>query len=214
MNINISQILEDLSLVKKLLESFLQDGTLAISEEKLIVDFFIHYQSTNDLVSEAIEQIRSEAEGALDMFAGMQHDMEEFLVFYSNNEKKLNALDFKRDCNKYLEQFDNAYKSDSTEATLTWKQVQELSNKLDFMWETDEKYPTLRKECDEKESLYYNILKPQVDRLFAEYKKQEEYIAPIYYFDMNMLIVLVTKMKDIAASAIEDIHAMRKGTGE
>ena len=214
MNINISQILEDLSQVKMLLESFLQDGTLTISEERLIVDFFIHYQSTNDLVSEAIEQIRSEAEGALDMFAGMQHDMEEFLVFYSNNEKKLNALDFKRDCNKYLEQFDNAYKSASTEATLTWKQVQELSNKLDFMWETDEKYPTLRKECDEKESLYYNTLKPQVDRLFAEYKKQEEYIAPVYYFEMDMLIVLIAKIRDIAASAIEDIHAMRKGTGE
>ena len=148
------------------------------------------------------------------MFAGMQHDMEEFLVFYSNNEKKLNALDFKRDCNKYLEQFDNAYKSASTEATLTWKQVQELSNKLDFMWETDEKYPTLRKECDEKESLYYNTLKPQVDRLFAEYKKQEEYIAPVYYFEMDMLIVLIAKIRDIAASAIEDIHAMRKGTGE
>ena len=214
MNINISQILEDLSQVKMLLECFLQNGTLAISEERLIVDFFIHYQSTNDLVSEAIEQIRSEAEGALDMFAGIQHDMEAFLVFYSNNEKKLNALDFKRDCSRYLEQFDNAYKSASTEATSTWKQVQKLSNKLDFMWEKDEKYPTLRKECDEKESLYYNTLKPQVDRLFAEYKKQEEYIAPIYYFEMDMLIVLVTKIKDIAASAIEDIHAMRKGTGE
>ena len=214
MNINISQILEDLSQVKMLLECFLQNGTLAISEERLIVDFFIHYQSTNDLVSEAIEQIRSEAEGALDMFAGIQHDMEAFLVFYSNNEKKLNALDFKRDCSRYLEQFDNAYKSASTEATSTWKQVQKLSNKLDFMWEKDEKYPTLRKECDEKESLYYNTLKPQVDRLFAEYKKQEEYIAPVYYFEMYMLIVLIAKIRDIAASAIEDIQTIRKGAGE
>ncbi|MDY4555027.1 MAG: hypothetical protein SO468_02395 [Prevotella sp.] len=214
MNINISQILEDLSQVKMLLECFLQNGTLAISEERLIVDFFIHYQSTNDLVSEAIEQIRSEAEGALDMFAGIQHDMEAFLVFYSNNEKKLNALDFKRDCSRYLEQFDNAYKSASTEATSTWKQVQKLSNKLDFMWEKDEKYPTLRKECDEKESLYYNTLKPQVDRLFAEYKKQEEYIAPVYYFEMDMLIVLIAKIRDIAASAIEDIQTIRKGAGE
>ena len=214
MNINISQILEDLSQVKMLLESFLQDVTLTISEERLIVDFFIHYQSTNDLVSEAIEQIRSEAEGALDMFAGMQHDMEEFLVFYSNNEKKLNALDFKGDCSRYLEQYNNAYKSAASEATSTWKRVQELSNKLDFMWETDEDYPPLRKECDEKESLYYNTLKPQVDRLFAEYKKQEEYIAPVYYFEMDMLIVLIAKIRDIAASAIEDIHAMRKGTGE
>lgn len=214
MNINISQILEDLSQVKMLLESFLQDGTLAISEERLIVDFFIHYQSTNELVSNAIEQIRSKAEGALDEFTELQHDMEAFLVFYSNNEKKINALDFKENCSKYLEQFDNAYKSASTEATSTWKRIQELSNKLDFLWETDEEYPPLRKECDKKESLYYNTLKPQVDRLFAEYKKQEEYIAPIYYFEMDMLVVLVTKMKDIAASAIEDIHAMRKGTGE
>lgn len=214
MNINISQILEDLSLVKKLLESFLQDGTLTISEERLIVDFFIHYQSTNSLVTDAIKQIRSKAEGALDMFAGLQHAMESFLVFYSNNEKDFNTIDFKRDCNKYLEQFDNAYKSASTDATSTWKRIQELSNKLDFMWETDEEYPPLRKECDEKESLYYNTLKPQVDRLFAEYKKQEEYIAPIYYFEMDMLIVLIAKMRDIAASAIEDIHAMRKGTGE
>lgn len=214
MNINISQILEDLSQVKKLFESFLQNGTLAISEEKLIVDFFIHYQSTNDLVTDAIEQIRSEAEGALDMFTELQHEMESFLVFYSNNEKDFNTIDFKRDCNKYLEQFDNAYKSVSTEATSTWKRVQELSNKLDFMWETDEDYPPLRKECDEKESLYYNTLKPQVDRLFAEYKKQEEYIAPIYYFEMDMLIVLIAKIRDIAASAIEDIHAMRKGAGE
>lgn len=214
MNINISQILEDLSQVKMLLESFLQDGTLTISEERLIVDFFIHYQSTNDLVSEAIEQIRSKAEGALDEFTELQHAMESFLVFYSNNEKDFNPIDFKGDCNKYLEQFDNAYKSASTEATSNWKRIQELSNKLDFMWETDEEYPPLRKECNEKESLYYNTLKPQVDRLFAEYKKQEEYIAPIYYFEMDMLIVLVTKIKDIAASAIEDIHAMRKGTGE
>ena len=214
MNINISQILEDLSQVKKLLESFLQDGTFAIIEERLIVDFYIHYQSTNDLVSNAIEQIRSKAEGALDEFTELQHDMEAFLVFYSNNEKKLNALDFKGDCSRYLEQYDNAYKSAASEATSTWKRIQELSNKLDFMWETEEEYPPLRKECDEKESLYYNTLKPQVDRLFAEYKKQEEYIAPIYYFEMDMLVVLVTKMKDIAASAIEDIHAMRKGTGE
>lgn len=214
MNNNISQILEDLCQVKMLLESFLQDGTLAINEERLIVDFYIHYQSTNDLVSDAIEQIRSKAEGALDEFTELQYAMESFLVFYSNNEKDFNPIDFKGDCNKYLEQFDKAYKSASTEATSTWKRIQELSNKLDFMWETDEEYPPLRKECDEKESLYYNTLKPQVDRLFAEYKKQEEYIAPIYYFEMDMLIVLVTKMKDIAASAIEDIHAMRKGTGE
>ena len=114
MQINIPQILEDLSLVKKLLESFLQDGTLAISEEKLIVDFFIHYQSTNELVSNAIEQIRSKAEGALDEFTELQHEMEAFLVFYSNNEKDFNTIDFKGDCNKYLEQFDNAYKSAST----------------------------------------------------------------------------------------------------
>ena len=214
MNINISQILEDLSQVKMLLESFLQDVTLTINEERLIVDFFIHYQSTNELVSNAIEQIRSKAEGALDEFTELQHDMEAFLVFYSNNEKNLNTLDFKGDCNKYLEQFDNAYKSASTEATSTWKRIQELSNKLDFMWETDEDYPPLRKECDEKESLYYNILKPQVDRLFAEYKKQEEYIAPIYYFEMDMLIVLIAKIRDIAASAIEDIHTIRKGAGE
>ena len=214
MQLNISKILEDLSQVKKLLESFIQDGTLAINEERLIVDFFIHYQSTNELVSNAIEQIRSKAEGALDEFTELQYAMEAFLVFYSNNEKDFNTIDFKRDCNKYLEQFDNAYKSASTEATSTWKQVQELSNKLDFMWETDEEYPPLRKECDEKESLYYNTLKPQVDRLFAEYKKQEEYIAPVYYFEMDMLIVLIAKIRDIAASAIEDIHTIRKGAGE
>ena len=157
MQLNISKILEDLCQVKKLLESFLQDGTLAINEERLIVDFFIHYQSTNELVSNAIEQIRSVAEGALDDFTGLQHEMEEFLMFYSNNEKDFNTIDFKQDCNKYLEQFDNAYKSASTEATSNWKRIQELSNKLDFMWETDEEYPPLRKECDEKESLYYTL---------------------------------------------------------
>lgn len=208
--INITQIIEELHQVKCLLDKYVRTGALFIEDERAVVDFMIRYHETNDMVSYAINGIRNESDKTLAEFTGLLQKAESFLAFYNVNCTSLNSIDFKADSKKYLKTFDEEYRQAAAEATTIWKRIQELSNSLDYMWDTDEHYPSYRSECDEKESLYYNVLQPRVDRLFAEYKKQETYIAPIYYFELEMLVIVVMKMKDISTSVIEDINAIRK----
>lgn len=213
MQIDINNIIEDLLQVKNLLDRYVQTGSLSITEERAIVCFLIKYQETNKIVSYALCGIRNKADNdnTLAEFTNLLEATESFMAFYTQNELSLKPINFKADSEKHLKTFNEKYEQTSAEATSTWKKIQELSNRMDYMWETDSEYSALRKECDEKEDRYYNVLKPQVDKLYAEFKEQETFVAPIYYFKLEMLFILILKMKDISESVIEDINNIRKG---
>ena len=211
MQMNIPQISEDLQSVRTLLEEYIQTRRIDIVQERAIVDFFIKYQETNDVVSYAVNGIRTDADKTFVEFSGLHRYTQAFLDFYEANDTSLKSIDFKGDSQKYIKVFEDANKQAAAEATATWKRILELSNLLDYMMESDERYPSMRKECDEKEEQYYHVLQPLVDRTFAEYKAKESYFAPVFYFNIEMLYLIVYKINEIAKSVISDIDNLRKG---
>lgn len=198
-------MIEHVSAVRQLLEKYIGKKQLAFEEEKDLVNFFIAYQNTNDLVGYALDGIRNTPDATLSEFTRLHETAEELVRLCDDNMQALMAIDFKGDCKKYLKPFDDEYEAASEEATALWQKLQKLSNRLDYMMEGDEGYSELRKECDEIEDKYYKE-HARVNDLFARTRSEQAKVAAVYYFSFEMLYVIIKKIDEISQSVIEDIN--------
>lgn len=205
MKISIPQMIERISSVRRLLEKYVSTKRLTFEEEKDLVNFFIAYQHTNNLVEYALDGISNTPDETLSEFTLLLQSTDELMRLCNDNMQSLLAIDFKGDCEKYLKPFEEEHKAVSDEATALWQKLQETSNRLDYMMEGEEGYPELRKECDEIEARY-NKEHARVNELFERMRDEQNKVAAIYYFSFEMLVIILTKINDIAQSVIEDIN--------
>lgn len=198
-------MIDHISAVRQLLKKFIGTKQLAFEEEKDLVNFFIAYQNTNDLVGYALDGIRNTPDAALSEFTRLHESAKELVHFCDDNMQALMAIDFKGDCKKYLKPFDDEYEAASEEATALWQKLQKLSNRLDYMMESDKDYSTLRKECDEVEDRYYKE-HARVNELYERARSEQVKVAAVYYFSFEMLFVIIKKIDEVSQSVIEDIN--------
>lgn len=205
MKISIPQMIERISAVKRLLEKYISTKLLTFEEERDLVNFFIAYQNTNDLVEYALDGIRNTPDETLSEFTLLHQSSEELIRLCDENMQALLAIDFKGDCEKHLKPFEDEHKTASEEATALWQKLQEISNRLDFMMEGEDGYSELRKECDEIEDRYYKE-HARVNDLFERMRNEQAKVAAVYYFSFEMLFIIFKKIDEISQSVIEDIN--------
>lgn len=205
MKISIPQMIERISAVKRLLEKYISTKLLTFEEERDLVNFFIAYQNTNDLVEYALDGISNTPDETLSEFTLLHQSSEELIGFCNDNMQVLLAINFKGDCEKHLKPFEDEHKTASEEATALWQKLQEISNSLDFMMEGEDGYSELRKECDEIEDRYYKE-HARVNDLFERMRNEQAKVAAVYYFSFEMLFIIIKKFDEISQSVIEDIN--------
>lgn len=210
MRTSISQIIQDLHNVMNLLGHYVQAGSLTADEGKTFLAFFSRYQNTNDLVYDALEGIKERPSETKEAFSLLQKATGEVMDFCSSHSKAIETLDFQSLAKEHLRPFEEKHKEDMDAATASWRDFQSLSNRLDYMDDRDEDYCNLQKELDEKEA-HYKLLHARVEESYTALRAQQDAIASLYFFKMEMLLTVIDKMNAISRSVIADIEMSGKG---
>ena len=210
MRTNISQIIQDLHNVMNLLGQYVQAGSISVDEGKVIMAFFSRYQNTNDLVYDALEGIKERPAETKEAFSLLQKATDEVIDFYASHSQTVESMDFQTLAKEHLRPFEEQHKEDMDAATASWRDFQSLSNRLDYMDDRDEDYFSLQKELNEKEA-HYKLLHARVEESYTALRAQQDAIASLYFFKMEMLLTVIDKMNAISRSVIADIEMSGKG---
>lgn len=206
----IAQICKDLGALTILLKKFVSSGTLSLGEDKQLLDFFIKYKNTNELVFHAIRSIKETPAVLLEEFSSLLDSAEQFLSYNDCHKDQIGSLDFQADCKSYIKPFEDMHNRSVAEAGACWRSVQEISNKLDFLDERADGYEDLMRELDDKEALY-NAAHSRVDETYAILQERQKDIYALFGFSFDMLLIVIDKMKQIAISVIDDVNKLMKG---
>ena len=79
-----------------------------------------------------------------------------------------------------------------------------MSNRLDMMDMKSEEYKVLDTACNAKKE-EYDKAHAEVETLYAKYDAERRRIAKLYYFDITIAELLITKICQIAEAIIIDI---------
>lgn len=209
-SVSVVQICTDLNALSALIQKYVNSGTLAFEEEKKLLDFFLHYKNTNSLVVQALKSINENPTLSHQQFSVLLHATEEFLSLSDCYKIQLSALDFEADCKAYIKPFDAEYSQSVKQANTCWIAFQEASNRLDYLDERADDYADLLKDMNDKEVLY-KTAHAQVDETYSILQEKQKDIYVLFSFSLDMLLVVVEKLKQIARSVIDDVSNLKKG---
>ena len=120
------------------------------------------------------------------------------------------SFDTKADCNAHLQPFKEAWEEMKEKAHTVWMELQGISNRLDYMPFSDPEFKSLDEKCDNLRA-GYDKLHSSVNELFERYRNEQKAQAGLYYFDMEYLYVLTSRLSEIARCIISDIADFREG---
>ena len=96
-------------------------------------------------------------------------------------------------------------------ATALWQEYTAMSNRLDMMDMQSEEYKTLNADCDANKA-EYDKAHAEVELLHAKYDAERRRIAKLYYFDITIVELLISKIRQIAEAIIKDITRITQAT--
>lgn len=208
--VSVPQTVEDLNSLTLLLRKLVQAGTLSFDEGSQLLEFFRQYRNTNALVFYALSTMEDAPIPCREEFSSLLHASEEFLSCAERNRQQLKSLDFKAVSTAFVRPFEEEYEKCVSQSNACWKEFQAISNKLDYLDERSEDYEDLIRELDEKETLYKQA-HTLVDESFEILKEKQKEVAPLYGFDLDMLMIVIDKLRQISLSVIDDISKLEKG---
>ena len=113
-------------------------------------------------------------------------------------------IDCKAECDAYLNPFESAHNEAVQKATALWQEYSAMSNRLDMMDMKSEEYKVLDDTCNAKKE-EYDKAHAEVEKFYAKYDAERRRIAKLYYFDITIAELLITKICQIAEAIIIDI---------
>ena len=103
-----------------------------------------------------------------------------------------------------------AWEEMKEKAHTVWMELQGISNRLDYTDYSDPEFKSLDEKCESLRA-EYDKLHSSVNELFEKYRNEQKALAGLYYFDMEYLYVLTSRLSEIARCIISDIADFREG---
>lgn len=189
---SINQINDRLRAVNAALTRIVTDKIVGIEDYDELQRFHSDYRNIDGFV----KAMADDANGAEVLVAGT----ERFLDFVKRHDDVFSSLDFEKIVEDYLAPFKKAWEEQKNVSTERWRNLQSLSNRLDYLDERAEDYAQLRSECDAAEEEYHRQ-HDETERLFKIWDEQSRKYAALFYFDFGYLRLLVETMNAIAKAA-------------
>ena len=196
--------------VNELLGKYAREQALGFEEKRELWLFYKEHEDTNALIDCAVAMAGKD----LDLlFSDAQHllkEAEELIGIYKSSGPLFSSFGTKEDCNAHLQPFKEAWEEMKEKAHTVWMELQQTSNRLDFMDYSDPEYKSLDEKCDKLRD-EYDKLHNSVNELFGKYRNEQKALAGLYFFDLEYLHVLIFRLSEIAGSIISDIADFREG---
>lgn len=192
----IKQISSGLSSVQSILSRIIQHENVSMEDKVSLFDFFRKHEQVSDLAA----YIRDNDIQPEDILA-LSNACLSFIQFYNENESSLSLFHPSEECDTYLA----PYKQEVENEGKTWARLdtekRQLSDRMDYMDMDSEEFKSLDAECDHLIELR-DIHKANQNKAYAIQREKECYIAGFYFFQLEMLLVLICRMHDVCTHLI------------
>lgn len=209
-SVSVSRIVNDLDSLTELLRRFVQVGDHSFDEDKQLLDFFLQYKNTNDLVFYALKSIQKDSALCRQEFSSLLDSTGCFLSYVSNHQEQIGALEFKTNCQKYISPFEDAHKQSVSYSNACWSAAQEIANKLDYLDERADNYEELTRILNDRESKH-KAAHAKVEETYSILQEKQKDVFALFSFEFNMLQIVVDKLRQISLSVINDLNNLGKG---
>ncbi len=200
LNITIST----LHTVSSLLDKFAQEGDLCFADKLQLATLGDELRDTNAIIECAEQEAKTNIHQLQEDAKAMKAEAESIAQTIAVYKQLFTGIDCKAACDAYLHPFESAYNEAVQKATALWQEYTAMSNRLDMTDMQDEEYKTLDADCDAKKA-EYDKAHAGVESLHAKYDAERRRIAKLYYFDITVTELLISKIRQIAEAIIKDI---------
>ena len=200
----LNQTISTLHNISSLLTKFAQEGDLCFADKLQLATLCDELRDTNAIIECAEREAKTNIRQLEDDAKAMEVETESISRTIVDNKQLFTDIDCKAACDAYLHPFESAYNDAMQRATSFWQEYTAMSNRLDMTDMQSKEYKTLDADCDAKKT-EYDKAHAEVESLHAKYDAERRRIAKLYYFDITVAELLVTKIRQIAKAIIKDI---------
>ena len=207
----LNRTISTLHTVSSLLTKFAQEGDLSFSDKLQLAQLCDELRDTNAVIECAEQEAKTNIRQLQEDAKAMKEEAASIANTIASNRQVLAGIDCKAECAAYLHPFEAAYNEVMQRATALWQEYTAMSNRLDMTDMQNEEYKTLNADCDAKKA-EYDKAHAEVETLHAKYDAERRRIAKLYYFDITVTELLITKIRQIAEAIIKDITRITQAT--
>ena len=190
--------------VSSLLTKFVQEGDLCFTDKLQLALLCYELRDTNTIIDCAEKEAKAGIKQLAKDANTLQNEAERIAKTIADNRPLLINIDCKAECDAYLKPFESAHNEAMQKATALWQECSAMSNRLDMMDMQSEEYVAIDTACNAKKE-EYDKAHAEVETLYSEYDTERRRIAKLYYFDITIAELLITKICKIAEAIITDI---------
>ena len=207
----LNRTISALHIVSSLLTKFAQEGDLCVADKLQLATLCDELRDTNTIIENAEQEAKVDIKQLAKEANDIKEEAESISRTISANKQQIANIDCKAECDAHLHPFESAYNEVMQKATTLWQEYAAMSNRLDMTDMQSEEYKTLDVDCDAKKA-EYDKTHAEVETLHAKYDAERRRIAKLYYFDITVTELLVTKIRQIAEAIIKDITRITQAT--
>ena len=207
----LNQTISTLHTVSSLLTKFAQEGDLCFADKLQLATLCDELRDTNAVIECAEQEAKTNIRQLQIDANAMEAEAESINRTIAVNKQLFANIDCKAECDSYLHPFESAYNEAMQRATALWQEYSAMSNRLDMTDMQTDEYKTLDAYCDAKKA-EYDKAHAEVESLHAKYDAERRRIAKLYYFDITVTELLITKIRQIAEAIIRDITRIMQAT--
>ena len=207
----LNRTISTLHTVSSLLTKFAQEGDLCFADKLQLATLCEELRDTNTVIENAEQEAKTDILQLQIDTKAMAGEAESIANTIAANKQLFAHINCKAECDSYLHPFESTYNEAMQKATVLWQEYSAMSNRLDMTDMQSEEYKTLDAGCDAKKA-EYDKTHAEVETLRAKYDAERRRIAKLYYFDIAVTELLITKIRQIAEAIIKDITRITQAT--
>ena len=192
----IKQIVTGLSSVQSLLSRIIRQEEVSMEEKISLLDFFKKHEQVSDLAAYIRDNNiqPDDVQSLLDI-------CQSFIQFYSDNEAVLSSFNPREECKAYLAPYRLKVETEGKIWAKLDTEKRHLSDRMDYIDCDSEEFKQMDAECDRLMELR-DIHKAKQNMSYAIQREKERYVAGFYFFQLEMLFVLINRMHDVCTHLI------------
>lgn len=210
MNTSLTNIADSIRQINRLLEKYEQSRSLSLDDKKMLFSIYKECKDTNAIIASATQAVNagerariiSEAKQVLDT-------AKEFKAIYDRSATLFDTFDTQADITAYLQPLVDEIKAESKIAKGLREDMRTIDHRMSNVWVDSPEYAEYSQQYDAVKDKQDEVA-AHIDKLYKKKRQLESELAPLFYFDMTFVVVLINRIAQIADSIVANVDSFDK----
>lgn len=207
MSHSLKAIAEDIRQINRLLEKYEQARSLSLDDKKLLFSIYKDCKDTNAVIASVTQSVKAGEQARVTAEAQLAKEAaQEFAEIYKRSATLFDTFETQSDIKAYLQPLEDEIKSESEVAKNLREEMRTIDHRMSHVWTDSQEYADYSSQHDNVKAKY-DTTSAHINELNLNKRKIESELAPLFYFDMVFVVVLVDRIAQIADNVIADVDS-------